>query len=124
MTQIAPDYRAGISAAASRLCDEIDAEPGAGLLIDIIGPGGCGKTPLIEAAARRYAEAGVPVIRDCDASGDPTGASVLIDDAHLLDEPSLDRLRQLARSPGQRLLVAHRRWPASPALSALGSVLT
>ena len=124
MTQIAPDHRAGISAEASTLCDEIDAEPGAGLLIDIIGPGGCGKTPLIEAAAQHYAKAGVPVIRDCHVSGDLNGASVLIDDAHLLDEADLDRLRQLARAPGQRLLVAHRRWPASPALSALGSVLT
>jgi DNA-binding CsgD family transcriptional regulator len=124
MTQIAPDRSAGISAEASTLCDEINAEPGAGLLIDIIGPGGCGKTPLIEAAARHYAKADVPVIRDCHASGDLTGASVLIDDAHLLDEAGLDRLRQLARSPGQRLLVAHRRWPASPALNALGSVLT
>ncbi|MFY9934963.1 MAG: hypothetical protein WAK82_43900, partial [Streptosporangiaceae bacterium] len=124
MTQIAPDYRASISAAASRLCDEIDAEPGAGLLVDIIGPGGCGKTPLIEAAARHYAMSGVPVIRDCHASGDLTGAPVLIDDAQLLDEASLGRLRELARSPGQRLLVAHRRWPASPALSALGSALT
>jgi DNA-binding CsgD family transcriptional regulator len=124
MTQIAPDYRADIPAEASRLCDEIDAEPGAGLLIDIIGPGGCGKTPLIEAAAQHYAKAGVPVIRDCHASGDLTGASVLIDDAHLLDQADLDRVRQLARSPGQRLLVAHRRWPASPALAALGSILT
>ena len=124
MTQIAPDHRAGISAEASTLCDEIDAEPGSGLLIDIIGPGGCGKTALIEAAARHYVKVGVPVIRDCHASGDLSGASVLIDDAHLLDEADLDRLRQLARSPGQRLLVAHRRWPASPALTVLGSVLT
>jgi DNA-binding CsgD family transcriptional regulator len=124
MTQIAPDYRAGVSAEALRLCDEIDAEPDAGLLVDIIGPGGSGKTPLIEAAAQHYAKADVPVIRDCHASGDLTGASVLIDDAHLLDQTDLDRLRQLARSPGQRLLVAHRRWPASPALAALGSVLT
>jgi DNA-binding CsgD family transcriptional regulator len=106
------------------LCDEIDAEPGARLLIDVVGPGGCGKTPLVEAAARHYDKAGVPVIRDCHASGDLTEASVLIDDAHLLDEADLDRLRQLARSPGQRLLVAHRRWPASSALTALGSVLT
>ena len=124
MTQIAPDHRAGISAEASTLCDEIDAEPDARLLIDIVGPGGCGKTPLIEAAARHYDKAGVPVIRDCHASGDLTEASVLIDDAHLLDEADLDRLRQLARSPGQRLLVAHRRRPASSALTALGSVLT
>ncbi len=82
MTQIAPDHRAGISAQASTLCDEIDAEPGAGLLIDIIGPGGCGKTPLIEAAARHYAKAGVPVTRDCRASGDLNGASVVQLDTH------------------------------------------
>ena len=37
MTQIVPDHPAGISAEASTLCDEIDAEPDAGLLIDIIG---------------------------------------------------------------------------------------
>ena len=64
MTLIAADHRARISPEASTLCDGIDAEPGAGLLIDIIGPGGCGKTPLIEAAARHYDKAGVPVIRD------------------------------------------------------------
>src|ERR1700761_2493189 len=124
MTQIAPDRRACMSAEAGALCDEIDADPGAGLLIDIIGPGGCGKTPPIEAAAQRYAMAGVPVITDCQARGDLATAAVLIDDAHLLDEASLGRLGQLARSPGHRLLVAHRRWPASPALTALGSALT
>ena len=32
--------------------------------------------------------------------------------------------RALARTPGQRLIVAHRRWPASPALSRLGTALT
>jgi ABC-type taurine transport system ATPase subunit len=116
MTQTAPDHRAGISAEASTLCDEIDAEPGAGLLMDIIGPGGCGKTRLIEAAAWHYFKAGVPVIRDCHASGNLSEASVLIDDAHLLDEADLDGLRQLARSPGQRLLVAHRRWPSCSAI--------
>jgi DNA-binding CsgD family transcriptional regulator/ABC-type uncharacterized transport system YnjBCD ATPase subunit len=111
-------------AAASTLCDEIDAEPDAGLLLDIIGPGGCGKTPLIETVALHYTKAGVPVIRDLQTSGDLTGASVLIDDAHLLEDASLGRLRQLALIAGQRLLVAHRRWPASPALTALGTALT
>ena len=84
-------------AAASALCDEINAEPGAGFLLDIIGPGGCGKTPLIEAAALYYTKAGMPVIRDLQANGDLTGASVLIDDAHLLDDASLGRLWQLAQ---------------------------
>ena len=109
---------------ASRLCDEIDAKPDAGLLLDIIGPGGCGKTPLVEAAGLHYSKAGVPVIRDLQASGDLTGAAVLIDDAHLLDDAGLDRLRQLAQSADQRLLVAHRRWSASLALTALGTALT
>jgi DNA-binding CsgD family transcriptional regulator len=120
----APQHRVGMPAVTSALCDEIDADPETGLLLDIIGPGGCGKTPLVEAAALHYTKAGVPVIRDLQASGDLTGAAVLIDDAHLLDDASLDRLRQLAPSAGQRMLVAHRRWPASPALSALGTALT
>src|ERR1700761_7794339 len=128
MTQTAAEHRAGQSAQASAqgqasaLCGEIDADPGTGLLLDVIGPGGCGKTPLMEAAARHYAMAGVPVVTDVLA--DAGGAAVLVDDAHLLGEDGLGRLRELARSPGQRLLVAHRRWPASPALTALGSVLT
>ena len=124
MAPTAPHHHVGMPAAASGLCDEIGAEPGAGFLLDIIGPGGCGKTPLIEAAASHYNKAGVPVIRDLQAMGDLTGAAVLIDDAHLLDDASLGGLWRLAQSPGQRLLVAHRRWPASPALTALGGVLT
>ncbi len=136
MTCTVPGRRSGLPAAASTLTAEITAEPGAGLLLDIIGPGGCGKTPLLEAVACRYAEAGVQVIRDLSGieaspgprSGCSSGAGldgvVLMDDAHQLDEDGLARLGALARTPGQRLIVAHRRWPASPALSRLGTALT
>ncbi|HEX3749150.1 MAG TPA: LuxR C-terminal-related transcriptional regulator [Streptosporangiaceae bacterium] len=118
---------------ASRLAGEIVAEPDAGLLLDITGPGGCGKTPLLEAVARSYTDAGVPVIRDPGEAVDLIGAegvaglsgvAVLIDDAQRLDADGLARLEQLARAPGQRLTVAHRRWPASVALTALGTALT
>src|SRR6201996_5073385 len=121
-----PDQRDGLPAAAGPLVAEIGAEPGAGLLRDITGPGGCGKTPVLEAAAEAYAAAGVAGVRDLPIgeTAEPGDAAVLIDDAHLLDESQLTFLRQLARVPGQRLLVAHRRWPASPALTALGSTLT
>ena len=102
----------------------IDAKPDAGLLLDVVGPGGCGKTPLIEAAALHYTKGGVEVIRDPCTTGDLTGAAVLIDDAHLLDDASLGRLRQLALIADRRLIVAHRRWSASPALTALGAALT
>jgi DNA-binding CsgD family transcriptional regulator len=126
MTPTEARPHSGVPAAASRVAAEISAEPDAGLLLDITGPGGCGKTSVLEAAARAYAEAGVPVVRDLPADGaaDLADSAVLIDDAHLLDEAQLTALRQLAGIPGQRLLVAHRRWPASPALTALGTALT
>ncbi|HWG15236.1 MAG TPA: helix-turn-helix transcriptional regulator [Streptosporangiaceae bacterium] len=121
-----PHQRSGPPAPEATLPGEIRAEPGAGLLLDITGPGGCGKTPELEAAARAYAAAGVPVVRElpADRSAGLAGAAVLIDDAHLLEEAGLTWLSRLARSPGQRLLVAHRRWPASPALTTLGTALT
>ena len=136
MTSTVSRPRVGLPAAASTLTAEIAAEPGAGLLLDITGPGGCGKTPLLEAVARSYTEAGVQVIRDLSGTGASPGPGpgsssgarpdgvVLIDDAHQLDEDGLARLGGLARTPGQRLIVAHRRWPASPALSRLGTALT
>jgi DNA-binding CsgD family transcriptional regulator len=136
VTSTVPRRRSGLPAAASTLTAEIAAEPGAGLLLDITGPGGCGKTPLLEAVACRYAEAGVQVIRDLSgieanpgrgpesSSGAGPDGVVIIDDAHQLDEDELARLGGLARTPGQRLIVAHRRWPGSPALSRLGTALT
>jgi DNA-binding CsgD family transcriptional regulator/tetratricopeptide (TPR) repeat protein len=119
-----PRQRIGRPTAASMLAGEIVAEPDAGLVLDITGPGGCGKTPLLEAVTHSYIDAGVPVIGDLGEAGDLVGAAVLIDDAQRLDAGSLARLGQLARAPGQRLIVAHRRWPASPALTALGTALT
>src|ERR1700760_3014072 len=117
MMLTAPVQRDGLPAAAGSLVAEIGAEPGADLLRDITGPGGCGKTPVLEAAAEAYAAAGVSVVRELPAgeSADLADAAVLIDDAHLLDD---------SRLPFLRRLVAHRRWPASPALTALGSALT
>src|ERR1700753_12402 len=152
MTPTEARPHSGVPLAASRVATEIGAEPGAGLLLDITGPGGCGKTPVLEAAARAYVEAGVPVVRDVPATegagtdGAAGGAGLadcagLIDDAHPVDEgppaalrpraathgldaPPLTARRQRAATPGQRLLVAHRRWSPSPALTALGTALT
>jgi len=51
MALMVPRQRIGRPTAGSPLASEIVAEPGAGLLLDITGPGGCGKTPLLEAVA-------------------------------------------------------------------------
>src|SRR6201996_1779121 len=133
MALMVPRQRIGRPTAATTLASEIVAEPGAGLLLDITGPGGCGKTPLLEAVARSYIDAGVLVVRDPGEAGDLfgaegaaglSGAAVLIDDAQRRDADQLARLELLARPPGQRVIVAHRRWPVSPALIALGTALT
>ena len=79
-----PDALAG-SPTARRLVR--DARSGAITRLDVIGPGGHGKTVLLDALAAAFAEAGVPVRRDIPA--DALGkAALLVDDAHLLDEGS------------------------------------
>lgn len=117
------------TAQRNALWEAIDNAPAAGLLVAVVGPGGCGKTPLLDEAARRYAEAGVrlatePPNSDGPSATDAGDAALLIDDAHLLDGPTLARLRRIAATPGGRLIVAHRRWPANAELTALGATLT
>src|ERR1700759_5179722 len=113
MTPTEARPHSGVPLAASRVATEIGAEPGAGLLLDITGPAVCGKPPVLEAAARAYAEAGVPVVRDVPATegagayGAAGGAgladcAVLIDDAHRLDEAKLAALHPLAPPPAPR----------------------
>ena len=49
--------------------------------------------------------------------------AVLVDDAHDLDDVSLERLRELAERGESHLVVAHRPWPRSRALRALLATL-
>ena len=122
MAPTAPHDHVGSPAAVSALCDEINAEPGAGFLLDIIGPGGW------EDAANRGGSAVLHQGRHAgnprsSANGDLTGAPVLIDDAHLRDDASLGRLWQLASHPASDCLsrtVNRRRARAD----GVGGVLT
>jgi len=111
-------------APALRLRDDIAAEPATPLRVAVTGPGGSGKTALLDAVAAQYRRADVPVVRDIGPSEPAPGCAVLVDDAHLLADADLERLRGLAANPAARLVVAFRPWPCSPALTAVVTLLS
>ncbi len=101
---------------------QVAAQPAAPLAAAIVGPGGAGKTELLAAIERQYRQAGVPVLRTPPDSA-VLDSAVLIDAAHELESGAVERLRELAETPGARIVVAYRPWPRSTALSALGASL-
>jgi len=94
--------------AARPLLAAIAADPAAPLLVDIVGPAGTGKTATLRAIGARCRDTG----------------TLVVDDAHLLPDAELDRLRERAGEPGARIVVARRPWPREGAPAALGSALT
>jgi DNA-binding CsgD family transcriptional regulator len=92
--------------------------------VDVIGPGGHGKTVLLEAIAVAFAAAGLAVHRElADVPALGVDDALLLDDAHLLPPAELERLAALAATSGGHLVVAHRPWPRPPGTAALGSAL-
>ena len=121
----APDLAVAGSHAARKLVREVLSAPAAVRRVDVVGPGGHGKTVLLDALAEAFEGAGTKVHRGLPAPGfavDPSVA-VLVDDAHLLGPEELERLTVLAAAPDGHLVVAHRPWPRPPGMAELGSAL-
>jgi DNA-binding CsgD family transcriptional regulator len=92
--------------------------------VDVIGPGGHGKTVLLDALAAAFAASGATVHREpADLAELGVDDALLVDDAHLLPPDDLERLAGLAAAPGGHLVVAHRPWPRPAGTAALGAVL-
>jgi DNA-binding CsgD family transcriptional regulator len=92
--------------------------------VDVIGPGGHGKSVLLDSLAAAFAAAGLTVHRDlADVPELGIDDALLLDDAHLLPPAELERLAALAATSGGHLVVAHRPWPRPPGTAALGSAL-
>lgn len=107
---------------------QIAAAPSAPLTVAVVGPGGTGKSALLDAVARQYEETGTAVVRWDSAAGLRPDAlnsdkPVLVDDAHRLEPTVLDELRTLAEADAARVMVAYRPWPRPRGLSALGASL-
>jgi DNA-binding CsgD family transcriptional regulator len=112
------------SPAARRLVHEAAARSAAVQRVDVIGPGGHGKSVLLDALAAAFAAAGAAVLRELpDGTQLGPDDALLIDDAHLLAPAELERIAQLAAAPGGHLVVAHRPWPRPTGTAALGAAL-
>jgi DNA-binding CsgD family transcriptional regulator len=105
------------------LLDLVAADPYAPVSMGLAAPGGYGKSVLLGALAKRYREAGVPVVGLGEPGADADGGAVLVDDAHRLGEDGVRELLRLARLPSARLAVAYRPWPRTAALAELASAL-
>ncbi|MFG2050826.1 LuxR C-terminal-related transcriptional regulator [Micromonospora sp. NPDC048935] len=103
------------------LLDRVAQDPAGPLAVGIAGPGGHGKTALLAELARIHQRAGIPVHTAAPQPGAPVDpdALVLVDDAHLLDDARIEVLLRLLATRRHRLVVAHRPWPRSAALSEL-----
>lgn len=112
------------SPVARRLVREVVSAPDGMRRVDVIGPGGYGKTALLDALAVAFRNAGVEVRRDVPGPAeDPGDVALLIDDAHRCHPDELRRLTELATGQHGYLVVAHRPWPRPTGTAALGAAL-
>jgi len=120
-----PDAAVAGSPAARRLLRDAVSSPAAVRRVDVVGPGGHGKTTLLDALATVLRDGGTPVRRELPPDGESLGAgeALIIDDAYLLPAPALARLTALAAGPCGHLVVAHRPWPRPTGSGALGAAL-
>ncbi|OLL74933.1 MULTISPECIES: LuxR C-terminal-related transcriptional regulator [unclassified Pseudonocardia] len=98
-------------------------DPSAPRTVAVGGPAGSGKSTVLRALARTWADAGADVVEGVPGGAPDPSAVVVVDDAHELGDGELGALRELAGRPGARMLVAFRPWPRGRALARLGAVL-
>jgi DNA-binding NarL/FixJ family response regulator len=100
----------------------LDALTGDPVRLLITGGIGTGKSTVLEAVRRSLRESGRTVVSRIPDRGDADSA-VLIDDAHLLDDASLQVLADLTDDPNRSIVVAAETRDHDPALRTLATAL-
>lgn len=99
------------------------ADPLASTRVLATGGIGTGKTTVLAAMRAAFRAAGRPVLSRPARPGDPGEPAIVIDDAHLLDEPDLDKLTELATDPAATVVIAAQPLAHYPALRRLATAL-
>jgi DNA-binding CsgD family transcriptional regulator len=89
----------------------------------VSGGVGTGKTLVLNEIRTALRAAGVTVIARAPRDGDPVGAAVVIDDAHLLGASELEQLVQMVGDPAATVVVAAEPLIHQPALAALRTAM-
>jgi DNA-binding CsgD family transcriptional regulator len=85
---------------------------------------GTGKTLVLNEIRTAMRAAGVTVIARLPRGGDPPGAAVVIDDAHLLGTSDLERLIEIVGEPARTVVIAAEPLSHQPGLAALRTAMT
>ena len=115
-------WTTALPAGAGRLLQEARGGGAARSAVAVQGPGGTGKSVLLQELAAAYRSAGIPVadVRSAPAAADLTGdLAVIVDDAQRLTLDGAARVRGLLDHPRARVALAYRPWPRPPALAEL-----
>ncbi len=118
-----PDAVLAGSPVARRLLRDAVSSPESVHRVDVVGPGGFGKSVLLDVLATALRNAGTPVLREVPTADPTPGEALIVDDVHLLPTPALERLTALAAAADGPVIVAHRPWPRPNGSAALGAAL-
>jgi DNA-binding CsgD family transcriptional regulator len=90
----------------------------------VSGGVGTGKTTVLAEIRAALRAAGGTVLARAPRDGDPSGAAVVIDDAHLLGASDLGRLVELVGDPAATVVIAAEPLSHHPALAALRTAMS
>ncbi|HEX2286256.1 MAG TPA: isoniazid response ATPase/transcriptional regulator IniR [Mycobacterium sp.] len=123
MARSAPDPLTDIPPSARDAVATLIGAPTEPVKILVSGGIGTGKSSVLAAVRSALRTAGVPVLTRPPRGGDDSGAAVVIDDAHLLDDDELGQLVDRVADSASTVVVAAEPLAHRPSLRALATAI-